>query len=1373
MHQHPKCCHCNHQNCKASYPVPQIQGHEERGTFCSHHSSVNTSTETTHQTTDCLWKQWENDQRTSQPMQRHVVTVRHDKGFRMPKSYSHLITEWPLPILAICLLLMLLCTLAGLLVGQMPDFSEPLMGFEPRDTDVGRKLSTWKSMQSNTGYKKTLSVYPHDEKNRLDDIDLNRGNEKLLKGRSETRYRRMVEIEDGMDGFFCGPPAKSYSQLVFMSKTAGSLWNLQAIQSMCRMEKEKIRSHPSFTELCERSNTKECCPSWSLGNYIAVLYNRSSCMEITQSDISHTLVLLRSCAPDYHKGTLTPSCIGSRSEREKYPHCAKVPEKCLRSSAVYQLLHYLVDRDFLSPQTTDYQVPSLKYSLLFLPAKKGSSMMNIYLDNLESWDLFDNYTAITGMDLGIKQKLFQHYLVLDTVYPILAILSIFLSMYFYLRSFFITFMVLMSVTGSLMISFFLYKLVFRLTFFPIVNLTAVIILSSICANHTFVFFDLWNLSKAQNSAAGMLQWMSQTMHHFGYLMMASCFTTGAAFYASYLSSITSVRCFAVYMGTSVLVNMAFMITWLPASMVLYESYIAVNCSYKSEDYWNNSTHKRFFLTLYQRFRSVQSTLSETSKLLFEKLLPCGVIKFRYIWICWFAALAAGGAYIACISPKLKLPSSEMSSVQVFRLSHPFERYDAEYCHQFMFERLEHGEGQHMPITLIWGIVPVDNGDHLNPKANGTLVTDATFTIRNADDQKWLLELCQKVRNQSFYYSDQDKKPNICFMEDFHRWMESRQCSQSDENLNLCCNHFSFPYKSDLLLHCIKMMVREQGGNGPEAYDIGPRFDEEGNLAALVLEFQTVYHYSFNYSKTKKFYNMLNQWLVNEIKNAPPGLQNGWFTSKFSLYNLQHSLSSEIMVVTSFSIAISFVILLLTTWNVLLSLFAVTTIGGSVLVTVGLLVLLEWQLNVMESLFISAAAGLSVDFTVNYCISYHLCPHSDRLSRVAFSLKQMSCATAMGASTMFSAGVIMLPATVLAYRKLGIFVMMIKCISCGFASFFFQSLCCFFGPEKNCGQIIWPCANVLKEYPNDTRPNGTFMCGGNDKQSRLRKVQESNKENEQYELQPLARNLSDSFDNSTSTSKLSKRPSIVSEDMQLSENKCPRAGIQHTLQAGAQDLQNNAIGHQAVFSQYPALQTSSPYRHNSFDMETEANEESCRHCICQRMNSKTWNGSVVDHVHVHNTQCHIQPNSLQSPKNSEMQEMQYSSDKSIHMYEYSRCLCSMGSSFDALDSNETCLSDCDQSSKLVESTSCSPDFLDVPDSPCQGERGHLNGKRETLRLALRETVFDSPTSSKQTSTAWNIHSRRSSENSVVLPNSKPDMPDVWIKRSNEQNSGFIS
>ena len=41
---------------------------------------------------------------------------------------------------------------------------------------------------------------------------------------------------------------KSYAQLVFMSTSAGSLWNLHAIHSMCRMEQDQV----SWLGRCQR-----------------------------------------------------------------------------------------------------------------------------------------------------------------------------------------------------------------------------------------------------------------------------------------------------------------------------------------------------------------------------------------------------------------------------------------------------------------------------------------------------------------------------------------------------------------------------------------------------------------------------------------------------------------------------------------------------------------------------------------------------------------------------------------------------------------------------------------------------------------------------------------------------------------------------------------------------------------------------------------------------------------------------------------------------------------------------------------------------------------------------------------------------------------
>ncbi|XP_016050244.1 protein dispatched homolog 2 isoform X2 [Erinaceus europaeus] len=1294
-----------------------LPGLGDRAALCSHSSSISPSPVPSQR--DGAWK--------SPAVQHHVVSI----------SYSQLIAEWPVAMLLLCLAVILLCGLAGLLGGLLPDFSTPLLGFEPRDTDLGRRLMVWRALQTLTGPGKLLTLSP--------DLELNSSSSHVPLSPTPwssaqegvAQPRRMVEPPEdrGQESFFCGPPEKSYAQLVFMSTSAGSLWNLHAIHSMCRMEQDQIRSHAHFEALCQRTTANECCPSWSLGNYVAVLSNRSSCLDTTPADAARTLALLRTCALHYHQGTLVPACLGPGHDKPLL--CAQVPAKCSRTSAVYQLLHFLLDRDFLSPQTADYQVPSLKYSLLFLPTPKGTSMMGIYLDRLATpWGLSDNYTSITGMDLGLKQELLRHYLAQDTVYPLLALAALFLSLALYLRSLFLMLMVLLGVLGSLLVAFFLYRVAFRVAYFPFVNLAALVLLSSVCANHSLVFFDLWRLSKNQLPSGGLEPRVARTMHHFGYLLLVSGLTTGAAFYASYLSHLPAVRCFALYMGTAVLSHLALALAWLPASAVLHERYLARGacggCAGPQGSAGGGSPRvlgpcgcccapRRLALALARRLRALRRAATSTSRLLFQRLLPCGVIKFRYIWICWFTALAAGGAYIAGVSPRLRLPTLPPPRGQVFRPSHPFERFDAEYRQQFLFERLRQGEGSHMPVVLVWGVLPVDTGDPLDPRSNTSLVSDPTFSASGPEAQRWLLALCRGARNQSFFGAQPEGGPTLCLVEALQRWMHSPSCARLGPGI--CCGHPDFPWAPQLFLHCLKMMALEQGPRGTR--DLGARFSPQGELAALVLQFQTSFLYSADYNQAHRFHSELSGWLVGELGRAPPGLRRGWLTSELGLYSLQHSLSTEPAVVLGLALALAFTTLLLGTWNVPLSLFSVAAVAGTVLLTVGLLVLLEWQLNTAEVLFLSASVGLSVDFTVNYCISYHLCPHPDRLSRVAFSLRQTSCATAVGAATLFAAGVLMLPATVLLYRKLGIVLMMVKCVSCGFASFFFQSLCCFFGPEKNCGQILWPCAHL----PWDTGDPGAEKAGRGAGPA----GEPPRACSEQYELQPLARRRSPSFDNSTATSKLSHRPSVLSEDLQLQDGPC--CNRPPVAPVSPREL---FLHHQAVFSQCPALQTSSPYK-----------------------------------------QAGLQPQAKQQPQGQRAEPGHVSPEAQVpspkpRAAEPPDCLSSSASTLEGLSvSDETCLSTSEPSARVADSIGASPEDLDETERPVP-KRGQLNAKRDTLWLALKEPAYDPILpASHQSSLSWKGHEGPGDGSPVVLPNSQPGLPDVWVRRPSTHTSGYSS
>ncbi|XP_053366298.1 protein dispatched homolog 2 [Clarias gariepinus] len=1350
-----------------------------------------------HNTMQCPWLQGSHDGNNYKPVQRHVVTVRTERLHRIPKNYSQVVVEYPMTVLISCAVVLLALSVAGILIGPLPDFSDPLEGFEPRGTDIGIRLAAWAKLQESTGPGKALSMISQ----KFVDQSIGREVSSKTQQHLHHRSRRMLHTDTTENAYFCNDPGDRYAQLVFRSENSESLWSLKAIYSMCEMEQTQIRSDSHFKELCQVKSgafgTKgkgECCPSWSLGNFLSLLNNVSSCFSLTAQQVSDSLGLLRYCAPYYHDGSLVSSC----AERGKYGSCASVPHPCKHSSIIYQILHYLVDKDFLGPQTVEYQVPSLKYSVLFLPMTKGNALMEIYLQHLEGRELTYNNTTITGMDLGIKQTLFKYYLSRDSVYPILTVLALLLTMALYLKSFLLSAMSLVAVTLSLLTSYFFYKVVFGLLFFPLLNLMAVLVLFGSCSNQAFTFNDFWKSQLSHNPPVALEKRIHRVLQEIGYLILVSGLTSSITFYSGYISSITVVRCFAVYLGSASLINTLFALVWLPCSIVLQERHAAGAsisaakpswkpcCSKNPGGFWDTSSRKRCLFTMGQKFRGLKRGISDTSNLIFLKVLPCGVVKFRYIWICWFAALAAGGIYIACVDPGMKLPSSDSRATQLFRSSHPFERYDAEYRHQFMFERMKQGEDEPMTMTLIWGVTPVGDAAQFNPRSNGSFTMDPEFNISSSEAQVWLRKLCGKIRNQSFYSSPPADKEaiedNTCFVEDLIHWVSIRRCSESEDAFTYCCNNITFPYPASVFERCLKMMVEEQTKTRSPR-NAGLRFDLQNRIAALVVVFKTSQLYSFNFNKTSNFYKQITSWFNNEISSAPLGLQKGWFVSQLLLFDLQQCLSSETLVVAGFSVALTFASLLLTTWNIPLSIYVTFAVGGSVFVTVGLLVLLEWQLNSVEALFISAAAGLSVDFVVNYCISYCLAPSTDRLGRVAYSLKKMGCPVATGAGSYFCVGIIMLPATALLFRKLGIFLLLVKCVACGFATFFFQSLCCFFGPEKNCGKLIIPCAKetATENVPpscagveagnNNPSANGTFGCGtGTGSQGRRNCNKEAGgallcpdqhrhrqqhtrlgREPEQYELQPLACHLSDSFENSTCTSKLSNRPSVLSDDIEFCGLSPKRYYDRISTESVGEEICSR---HLKGCNTPQAVQTSSPYKESKTrPVVVPPRDPAKKKHLCQKCHSgpgnKLWNISL--------SSSSLEDITVTETTNEMTNKRSLSMDGAYRCHAHKRLLsCQSQSSFEGLeDSNETCLSDIEPAVSIAPPTVTEREL----------RPGHLNGKRDTLRLSLRETVYDpgSPGSGRGRASQSDLP--------VILPNSQPDLPDVWIKRDGkgEDNS----
>lgn len=300
----------------------------------------------------------------------------------------------------------------------------------------------------------------------------------------------------------------------------------------------------------------------------------------------------------------------------------------------------------------------------------------------------------------------------------------------------------------------------------------------------------------------------------------------------------------------------------------------------------------------------------------------------------------------------------------------------------------------------------------------------------------------------------------------------------------CCDVSKFPFEPHVFDICLPQSMSSLYATPREYYTpgvAGPRFlaDRQssqannefsiGNISqlvtltppqvkALVLEFESNVAYTTAYKHIKKFVQSVELWLANELRDAPPEMQGGWFTSELKFFDTQSTLSHDTLVAISVAMSASLLVLLLVTLNILVSLYAVITVLLTIFTTVSILILLGWKLNVLESIAVSTAIGLAVDFSLHYGIHYRMSPTKERLVASQFTLSRIVGPTSMAAITTGAAGALMLASNVLPYIQIGLFLVIVMVVSWLYGTFFLMSLLKTAGPQYGFMQFRYPLMN---------------------------------------------------------------------------------------------------------------------------------------------------------------------------------------------------------------------------------------------------------------------------------------------------------------------------
>ena len=820
--------------------------------------------------------------------------------------------------------------------------------------------------------------------------------------------------------------------------------------SMCSLEDTLFRQHRYFSTSCIPCAGLQCPASWSLGGYVALLNNKPGCKDIDNTDVGNTKAMLVTCVPYYLDGSLQEHCSLTPGA------CPGVPAVCIAHDVAYVILHFLTESKFAKDLAADPNAAILNLAVTILPMSSTDlASVGIYLENIHGKTSGDANVVLKGLYFDVKFELFGAFMLGDTLYFLIGTALVVFLIWVYTGSILVMLAAVINIAMSLLLGYFVYTAVFQREFFPFVNVAAAILIIGIGADDTFVYMDLWRKFLAANPDNKNLVWVvKDTIYHATSTMFVTSFTTTCALYTSMMSDITAVKGFALFSGTTILVNFALTVTWLPAIIITQHRLMIWCCGGGGGTDGNKSDTA----SVYGKLQKGVAVLFSPMRYLTYELIPLVVLKLRFLWVALFGSLGIAFIIVTFVKPGLQLPSK--AEFQLLRPSNLFEQYDLVFKHRFSFE-----SDNKSPMTgiLVFGTKPVDLGDPWNPRERGKLVLDEAFSIYEAESQAWLLDFCVDLRNQSFCHVNERF---FCFFDLFVQLM-SFPCVNPFTGVDStpCCNVTPFPYPAPIMEACLKIVTTQvcAANGGCDNTFPGPRFStEDDHLAALYMVFESTYHLSFDYGTMLRYWDSVNAFLVRKLKTAPPSLKSGWFASfnypQLYFFDLQHGLARGIPITLAVTMVISIVILVVSILNVVLALFTILSIAFTIFTTIGSLVLLGWQLNIFESVIITLSVGLSVDFTIHYAVAYNMAPHqaATREERTRESMRTMCGAISIAAASTFVAGAMMLPANVYVYVQLGTFLVLVMAISWTYATFFFLSLCAVFGPQGTFGQIPLPC-----------------------------------------------------------------------------------------------------------------------------------------------------------------------------------------------------------------------------------------------------------------------------------------------------------------------------
>ena len=402
-----------------------------------------------------------------------------------------------------------------------------------------------------------------------------------------------------------------------------------------------------------------------------------------------------------------------------------------------------------------------------------------------------------------------------------------------------------------------------------------------------------------------------------------------------------------------------------------------------------------------------------------------------------------------------------------------------------------GEQDSQVGSFLWGMgidgskaVNRTGMDTNNPREFGLPVYDTNFNPYTPKAQQHVIDTCNIFRKNKHVKPDaiyKDEAGVYCFMEHFRDWVralnETFPISEKAKLNRLMANFMNQPSKTVCDLGQYPANISGCGEyyetikkypatlwigadnlhnawNGYVRWHNVENKDIKPDIAAMFIHFNV----SIFWDTGAIYARPIADSLEESMKEA-----NGLIGTDFQGFQYIRNLyvnmrTQEIMYTASFigaavSGLVAFVVLSLSTMNIIMAAYAMINICFIVICCIGFMVSIGWALGTIEGICITICIGFSVDFVVHVAIAY---VEADillnRYEKTKKALGEMGISVLGATITTGMSSFIMAFCPMIPFSKIGIFILFDISVSLLFAVGLFPAMLATFGPEGNSGSI---------------------------------------------------------------------------------------------------------------------------------------------------------------------------------------------------------------------------------------------------------------------------------------------------------------------------------